>query len=194
MTLPPESWDRIDALLAARTDNFLELVALARLDRKRAFRHADLRGSDLRGADLRDFNFTAALFDGADLRGADLSRTLGVTLGMVETAIFDETTVWPAAMAAAMRAPFRPFPWADAWGTDEHGRWVSFSVLAADGTQVTQRMRWIPPGRFMRGSPETEAGRYEDEGPCREVTIADGFWLFDTACTEALSEAEKAGR
>ena len=47
-------------------------------------------------------------------------------------------------------------------------------------------MRWIPPGRFLMGSPDGEEGRYDDEGPRHEVTLAEGFWLFDTPCTQAL--------
>jgi formylglycine-generating enzyme required for sulfatase activity len=39
------------------------------------------------------------------------------------------------------------------------------------------------------GSPANEAGRENDEGPQHEVTIAEGFWLFDTPCTQALWEA-----
>lgn len=33
----------------------------------------------------------------------------------------------------------------------------------------------IPPGRFVMGSPPDEAGRYEDEGPQRTVTITRPF-------------------
>ena len=36
------------------------------------------------------------------------------------------------------------------------------------------------------GSPEDEKDRGSSEGPRREVTIAAGFWLFETACTQAL--------
>src|SRR5512143_4332357 len=39
------------------------------------------------------------------------------------------------------------------------------------------------------GSPETEPGRWNDEGPQHKVTISKGFWLFDTACTQALWQA-----
>ena len=39
------------------------------------------------------------------------------------------------------------------------------------------------------GSPPDEEGRYSDEGPQHEVTIAEGFWMFDTPCTQALWEA-----
>ena len=54
-------------------------------------------------------------------------------------------------------------------------------------------MRWIPPGRFLMGSLEDEAGRYDWEGPQHEVTIARGFWLFDTPCTQALWQAVMDG-
>jgi formylglycine-generating enzyme required for sulfatase activity len=39
------------------------------------------------------------------------------------------------------------------------------------------------------GSPPTEAERSDNEGPQHEVTISKGFWLFDTACTQALWQA-----
>ena len=39
------------------------------------------------------------------------------------------------------------------------------------------------------GSPEDEPERYDDEGPQHPVMIGRGFWLFDTACTQALWEA-----
>jgi formylglycine-generating enzyme required for sulfatase activity len=54
---------------------------------------------------------------------------------------------------------------------------------------VRQRLRWIPPGRFLMGSPEGEEGRFENEGPQREVAITPGYWTFDTPCTQALWEA-----
>ena len=77
-----------------------------------------------------------------------------------------------------------PPPWASAWGQDAHGIFVAFTVGG-----VTQHLRWIPPGRFMMGSPDTEAGRFDNEGPQHEVRISQGFWLFDTPCTQALWEA-----
>jgi hypothetical protein len=39
------------------------------------------------------------------------------------------------------------------------------------------------------GSPEDERGRDDDEGPRHVVTIAQGFWMFETACREELWEA-----
>lgn len=82
-----------------------------------------------------------------------------------------------------------PPPWASDWGTDKYGHWVTFSMKGRGKTQVTQRMRWISPGRFLMGSPTDEPGRYEDEDPRHEVFLENGFWLFDTACTQALWQA-----
>lgn len=86
-----------------------------------------------------------------------------------------------------MNAPTHPLihghppDWADTWGQDEHGPWVGFTI-----DEVTQRMRWIPPGKFLMGSPSTEEGRNDREGPRHEVTISQGYWLFNTPCTQAL--------
>jgi len=74
--------------------------------------------------------------------------------------------------------------WAVAGGRDRYGLWAAFEV---DGVQ--QRLRWIPPGRFLMGSPPTEAGRWEDEGPQRWVTITKGYWLGETPVTQALWRA-----
>ncbi len=76
-----------------------------------------------------------------------------------------------------------PPPWASGWGQDRYGVWVEFIV-----DEVTQRMRWIVPGRFMMGSPEDELERDEEEGPQHEVRLTQGFWMFDTPCTQILWE------
>jgi formylglycine-generating enzyme required for sulfatase activity len=87
----------------------------------------------------------------------------------------------------------QPPAWARNWGWDDYGAWVDFSIPDKDGQLVTQRMRWIEPGTFRMGSPEDEPERYSDEGPQHAVTIREGFWLFDTACTQALWEAVMGG-
>ena len=75
--------------------------------------------------------------------------------------------------------------WAAAWGEDRRfGPWVELEYRG-----VSQRLRWIPPGSFRMGSPETGTGRYDDERPCHDVTLSSGFWLFDTPCTQAFWEA-----
>jgi formylglycine-generating enzyme required for sulfatase activity len=71
--------------------------------------------------------------------------------------------------------------WASAWGEDQFGIWAAFTL-----TNVTQKLRWIPPGQFTMGSPDGEPGRYESEGPAHAVALSDGYWLFDTPVTQAL--------
>jgi formylglycine-generating enzyme required for sulfatase activity len=76
--------------------------------------------------------------------------------------------------------------WASGIGRDRFGLFADLTVPGRRTSDITQRLRWIPPGRFLLGSPEGEDGRFQDEGPVHPVTIAEGFWLFDTPCTQAL--------
>lgn len=99
-------------------------------------------------------------------------------------------TADPQASLAPLGAAFPPdFPpaWASAWGEDVYGWYAEFVV-----SEVWQRCRWIPPGRFWMGSPEKEEGRFAD-GDWAEtqhhVTLTQGFWLADTACTQAMWQA-----
>lgn len=54
---------------------------------------------------------------------------------------------------------------------------------------AAQRMRWIEHGEFWMGSPDDEPERRSNEGPRHRVRISQGFWLADTACTQALWRA-----
>lgn len=53
---------------------------------------------------------------------------------------------------------------------------------------VIQNFVYIHPGEFMMGSPVSEVDRCYDEIQHR-VILTQGFWLADTACTQALWEA-----
>jgi sulfatase modifying factor 1 len=46
----------------------------------------------------------------------------------------------------------------------------------------------MAPGHFLMGSPPEEPEREDDEVQ-HEVTLSRGFWLADTACTQALWQA-----
>jgi formylglycine-generating enzyme required for sulfatase activity len=70
--------------------------------------------------------------------------------------------------------------WAVDFGSDRYGLYATFEVKP-----VRQRMRWIPPGRFLMGSPAKDYGRGK-EGPQHEVIITHGYWMFDTPCTQGL--------
>ncbi len=79
--------------------------------------------------------------------------------------------------------PEFPVPWASDWGEDTYGLWMAFRYRG-----VRQCLRWIEPGEFMMGSPASEAERLDDETQ-HHVILTEGFWLADTACTQALWQA-----
>ena len=81
------------------------------------------------------------------------------------------------------RPPAFPPAWADAWGDDRFGLWAEISVA-----EVMQRLRWVEPGSFWMGSPDDEDERSPNEGPRHQVGLT-GFWLADSACTQALWQA-----
>ena len=62
-----------------------------------------------------------------------------------------------------------------------------FADLVTNG--VTKRFRWLSPGEFWMGSPADEPRRFDDEGPRHRVRLSQGFWLVDSACTQALWQA-----
>ena len=81
------------------------------------------------------------------------------------------------------RSTFANLDWADSCGADEYGIYAEFSVGS-----VRQRLRWIRPGTFLMGSPESEPERSDNEKQ-HEVIITRGYWLADTACTQELWQA-----
>jgi formylglycine-generating enzyme required for sulfatase activity len=84
--------------------------------------------------------------------------------------------------SASLPADF-PAPWACDWGEDRHGLWMAFRYR-----DVRQCLRWIAPGEFQMGSPESEAERYDNETQ-HQVILTQGYWLADTVCTQALWQA-----
>ena len=79
-------------------------------------------------------------------------------------------------------------PWASKLGRDRLGIFAEMLISTERG-KANQTLRWIEPGTFWMGSPEDELERYDNEGPRHEVTISRGFWLADSACTQALWQA-----
>jgi formylglycine-generating enzyme required for sulfatase activity len=76
-----------------------------------------------------------------------------------------------------------PASWACDWGEDRYGLWMAFRYRG-----IRQCLRWIAPGEFLMGSPESEAERLDRETQHR-VILPKGYWLADTACTQALWQA-----
>ena len=70
--------------------------------------------------------------------------------------------------------------WAKDTGQDQYGSWADLDLAG-----VIQRMRWIEPSSFLMGSPDNEEQRKDNERQYR-VTLTQGYWLADTACTQEL--------
>lgn len=68
-------------------------------------------------------------------------------------------------------------------GKDQYGYWAAFTLKG-----INHKFRWIPPGEFMMGSPETEEGR-DDGEVLHLVHIQEGFWLGEFPVTQALYQA-----
>jgi len=71
--------------------------------------------------------------------------------------------------------------WAVDFGSDAYGLYATFEV-----NSVRQRMRWIPPGRFVMGTAEGKDYGRGNEGPQHEVILTHGYWMFDTPVTQGL--------
>ena len=77
--------------------------------------------------------------------------------------------------------PVFPPVCASAWGDDRYGLWIDVLIGG-----LLLRFRWIEPGDFWMGSPEGEAERFGVEGPRHLVRLTEGFWLAETACSQAV--------
>jgi ribosomal protein S1 len=62
--------NQIDAILNAKTDNFVELCKLAGINPMADFQNAVIRGADFSGCNLSEFNFTNSTFLGGSFRQA----------------------------------------------------------------------------------------------------------------------------
>lgn len=113
----------------------------------------------------------------SDIPWATLPRRVGCWWDANDRAAYQESS----------GLALRPNAWASRAGVDNIGRLFEFTVRGRRGP-VTQRMRFIPPGQFLMGSPKDENGRDDDERQ-HPVLLTQGYWLADTACTQELWEA-----
>lgn len=72
---------------------------------------------------------------------------------------------------------------------DDYGVLARLAITTKYSSLEAQNFRWIAPGSFWMGSPYDEQERGNNEGPRHEVTISQGFWLADTASTQAFWQA-----
>ena len=74
--------------------------------------------------------------------------------------------------------------WMSSCGEDTFGGWAAATIA---GVEV--RFRYCPAGKFRMGSPASEAGRSDDEGPQHGVTLTPGFWLGEAPVTQRQWQA-----
>ncbi|MBN1605695.1 MAG: SUMF1/EgtB/PvdO family nonheme iron enzyme, partial [Polyangiaceae bacterium] len=76
-----------------------------------------------------------------------------------------------------------PPPWAASLERDVFG---IVATLRLDD-RLTTRLRWVPPGRYLMGSPQSEPWRADE--PQHWVRLSQGFWLGEAPCTQEQWEA-----
>ncbi len=65
----------------------------------------------------------------------------------------------------------------DAKGADEEKLQAGAERSVPITKKIPIELVWCPPGEFDMGSPESETGRCDDEGPQHHVTLTKGFWI-----------------
>jgi len=68
------------------------------------------------------------------------------------------------------------------------------SITVTLSGSATMDFVYVAPGVFAMGSPSSEVGRYDWEGPQHEVTISKGFYLGKYEVTQAQWEAVMGNR
>jgi formylglycine-generating enzyme required for sulfatase activity len=53
---------------------------------------------------------------------------------------------------------------------------------------LDMKMIWVPPGKFVMGSPKSEPGHRQEEEELHQVTISRGFWVGQFEVTQAQFE------
>ena len=75
--------------------------------------------------------------------------------------------------------------WFDSVPADTPKRiYRAVKVTKPEGVQPVENMVWIPPGTFTMGSPESERGRWEEDGPLTRVTLTQSFWMSKYEVTQ----------
>jgi formylglycine-generating enzyme required for sulfatase activity len=106
-----------------------------------------------------------------------LTATLGCSQGPLPSSVPLVASLPPKA-AAPIFAP----PLTDPQKGVLKGKFADFVPQFAAATGI--RLVPIPAGAFMMGSPATERGRQDDEGPQTRVTLTKDFFLGSTCVTQ----------
>ena len=70
----------------------------------------------------------------------------------------------------------------------QHNERRTYRIVGKRGEPMGVRppgFEWIEPGSFTMGSPESESGRNNDEGPQTRITLSRGFWMGANEVTQS---------
>ena len=129
--------------------------------------------------------YSSSLPVGVTISLGDVDVDGSITVGdawLIATYLTDPSD--PALAGVAIGQPI------DASGMVVVGETRMFSLPVQAGYDpISMAFVWIPPGEFQMGSPESEEGRLDREGPLHEVRISRGFWLGKFEVTQGEWEA-----
>ncbi len=94
----------------------------------------------------------------------------------------EEDIRWWRYRVQVLKGPGRP-AWAKSYERDDFGPWAEIEL---EGLDQRLRFRYVPAGTFSLGSPETEAGRDDDETQVPGVTLTRSIWMADAEVTQGL--------
>jgi formylglycine-generating enzyme required for sulfatase activity len=179
----------------------------------------DFSGADLSGCDFTGARLVGCQFDGAIIAGARFDQAMVDRASLRRAADWDaHVATWSAPGEASSTLPENAVTWNGepvTWNgepitcSDEaltsiaaspprppnkkaaSHRHLSNSVPFSDAPFAPE-MVVLPAGAFLMGSPEGEAGRHENEGPQRKVTVGSfaigrypvTFAEYDRCCEE----------
>ena len=172
--------EAMQKVLAADTEDFIELLRLTGLDPQRHLRLSDWSGIDFSGADLRGFDFTAANLVGCSFDGA-----------LIEGARFDEAEIDRAGYEREKRTNLRrakdwetfvaTWKRADTLPPDSH---LSVSTVFQDAPFAPE-MVVVPAGWFVMG--ETPEDRERFSADQNEIRGTPPFHVVDGIDQQGIS-------
>jgi len=102
--------------------------------------------------------------------------------GLVEV----HATRWSEQEPWGTNATKSDLPPAVSFQMDRYGVLMDINLLASPHVQRL-RLRYIPAGTFLMGSPDDQGDN--DEHPQHPVELTEAFWIAETPCTQALWRA-----
>jgi formylglycine-generating enzyme required for sulfatase activity len=159
-SFPLDGWEQFEPLLEQRRTG---------LDDRALLREAESVFADWRDRDERFVQFVYDAYkrrDGSKMTNEDIdeiraeARRLGLTGERAKDLAGEAKRRWTAPRLGKV-----------------------LSVALPGGVEL--KLTYIPPGTFRMGSPDSEPGRFDNEGPQHEVTLTKGFYMGIDPVTQA---------